>query len=99
MMPYTDYTVRLGDLKRAIMKNPYDPNLNIDGYMRYLKYNTPSAQPEPHYCRECKWSRCHINVDKHGKSETYWRCQNWDGGTDEEGYCHEWERRNDGQTD
>jgi len=59
----------------------------------------PSAQPEPHYCRECKWSRCHINVDKHGKSETYWRCLNWDGGTDEEGYCYEWERRTDGQTD
>ena len=46
MMPYTDYTVRLGDLKRAIVKNPYNPNHNIDGYMRYLKYNTPSAQPE-----------------------------------------------------
>lgn len=46
MMPYTDYTVKLGDLKRAIMKNPYNPNLNIDGYMRYLKYNTPSAQPD-----------------------------------------------------
>lgn len=54
MMPYTDYTVRLGDLKRAIMKNPYDPNLDIDGYMRYLKYNTPSAQPEIIRCKECK---------------------------------------------
>ncbi len=53
----------------------------------------PSAEPEPHYCRECKWSRCHINVDKHGKVETYWQCLNWDGETDEEGYCHEWERR------
>ena len=53
----------------------------------------PSAQPEPHYCRECKWSRCHTNVDKHGETETYWRCLNWDGGTDEEGFCHEWERR------
>ena len=53
-MPYTDYTVRLGDLKRAILKNPYDPNLNIDGYMRYLKYNTPSAQPEQRWipCNE-----------------------------------------------
>lgn len=56
----------------------------------------PSAQTEPHYCRECKFSRCHINVDKHGNSETYWRCLNWDGETDEEGYCHEWERRTDG---
>ena len=55
----------------------------------------PSVQPEPHYCRECKWSRCHINVDKHGKSETYWWCLNWDGGTDEEGYCYEWEKRTD----
>lgn len=55
----------------------------------------PSAQPEPHYCRECKWSRCHINVDKYGNTETYWHCLNWDGGTDEEGYCYEWERRID----
>lgn len=53
----------------------------------------PSAQPEPHYCRECKWSWCYIKVDKHGNSETYWRCRNWDGETDKEGYCHEWERR------
>lgn len=51
--------------------------------------------PEPHYCRECKWSWCHINVGKHGEIETYWRCLNWDGETDEEGYCHEWERRTD----
>jgi len=57
----------------------------------------PSAQPEQHYCKECKWSRCHINVDKYGKSETYWHCLNWDGGTDEEGFCHEWERREDGR--
>lgn len=56
----------------------------------------PSAQPEPHYCRECKWSRCHINVDKYGNTETYWHCFNWDGGTDEEGYCYEWGRRTDG---
>lgn len=57
----------------------------------------PSAQTEPHYCRECKWSRCYINVvDKHGESEAYWRCINWSAETDEEGYCHEWKRRTDG---
>lgn len=56
----------------------------------------PSAQPEQHYCRECKWSSCHINVDKYGKSETYWWCINWGAATDEEGYCHEWKRRTDG---
>ena len=56
----------------------------------------PSVKPEPHYCRECKWSWCHINIGKHGETETYWRCLNWDGGTDEEGFCHEWERRTDG---
>ena len=55
----------------------------------------PSAETETHYCRECKWSRCYINIDKHGETETYWRCLNWDGGTDEEGFCHEWERRTD----
>ena len=52
----------------------------------------PSVQSEPNYCRECKWSRNHIYM-ANGKSETYWRCLNWDGETDEEGYCHEWERR------
>lgn len=53
----------------------------------------PAAQPESHYCRECKWSRCRVNVDIYGNIETYWHCHNWDGATDEEGYCHEWERR------
>lgn len=53
----------------------------------------PSAQPERHYCRECKWVRCHVNLDKYGRSETYWHCTNWFGGTNEEGFCHEWERR------
>ena len=46
-------------------------------------------------CKYCKWSRCHINVDKQGETETYWRCMNWDGETDEEGYCHDWKRRTD----
>ena len=63
---------------------------------RWSIQDLPSAEPELHYCRECKWNRCHINVDKHGKSEIYWWCLNWDGGTDEEGYCYEWERRTDG---
>ena len=64
-------------------------NKAITKQMREL----PSAEPESHYCRECKWSRCHINIDKQGETETYWRCLNWDGETDEEGFCHEWERR------
>lgn len=58
--------------------------------------NLPPAQSELHYCRECEWSRCHINVDKYGKSETYWWCINWVAETDEEGYCHEWKRKTDG---
>ena len=55
----------------------------------------PSAQPEHNYCRECKWSRCHINADKYGNTETYWRCLYWCGETDEEGFCYNWERKND----
>lgn len=64
----------------------------MDGTIERL----PSAEPERHYCRECKWGRCHINLDKYGRSETYWHCLNWCSGTDEEGFCHEWERRKDG---
>ena len=52
-----------------------------------------NAQPEPHYCRECKWSKCCISTYSNGETETYWHCLNWDGGTDEEGFCYEWERR------
>lgn len=48
----------------------------------------PSAQ---HFCRECKWVKYQGSVDKYGNVESYWRCCNWDGETDEEGFCHEWE--------
>ena len=42
-----DYVVRLEDLKRPIEENPYDPNTgNIAAYMRYLRYNTPPAEPK-----------------------------------------------------
>jgi len=70
-----------------------------DGIAEDILYSVPSAELERHYCRECKWSRCHINLDKYGRSETYWHCLNWDGETDEEGFCHEWERIADEQTD
>ncbi len=63
---------------------------------RVIRQTLKDVHPKLHYCRECKWSKCHINVDKYGKSETYWRCINWDGETDEEGYCHEWKRKTDG---
>lgn len=53
----------------------------------------PSAQPEQHLCRDCKWGKYYGNVDKNGNVESYWYCMNWDGGTDEEGYCHEWKSR------
>lgn len=75
--------------------------INEDGviYVPLREYlsgiqSLPPVQPEP--CRECKWSKCYINMDKYGKSETYWRCINWGAETDEDGYCHEWKRKTDG---
>ena len=68
---------------------------NMSDIDRQTILKLPFVEPEPHYCRECKWSWCHVNVGKHGEIETYWRCLNWDGETDEEGFCHEWERRTD----
>lgn len=54
----------------------------------------PPAHPERHYCRECKQTWCRsMTVDKYGRSETFWWCFYWERETDEEGYCHEWERR------
>ena len=66
----------------------------IDAFAEIIQ-DLPSAQPEHNYCRECKWSRCHINADKYGNTETYWRCIYWCGETDEEGFCYNWERRTD----
>ena len=44
-------------------------------------------------CIDCRWSRCYIRVDKHGKSETHWHCLNWHDRTDEDGYCYKWGKR------
>ena len=53
----------------------------------------PSVKPERNLCRECKFVVYHGSVDKNGNVESCWYCRNWDGGTDEEGFCHEWERK------
>lgn len=53
----------------------------------------PSAQSNGHLCRNCKYVKYYGNVDKHGDVQSYWYCMNWDGGTDEEGFCHKWEER------
>lgn len=70
--------------------NQKDKSITPNDIMRF-----PSAQTALHYCRDCKWSRCRITLD----NETFWRCLNWDVGTKEGGYCHEWERRTDGGLD
>ena len=53
----------------------------------------PSAKPERHLCRDCKYAKYHADVDKYGNVESCWYCINWYGGTDEEGFCYEWEGR------
>lgn len=40
-------------------------------------------------CRECRWAGYYGIVDK------YWHCYNWGGETDEEGFCHKWEGRDE----
>lgn len=44
-------------------------------------------------CKDCKW--CVEHYDTRG-NVPYWRCKNWDGGTEADGFCHEAERRTDG---
>ena len=87
-------TIYRQDAIDAIISEP--PDAHYPSWYADILWKMPSAEPERHYCRECKWSQCYINLDKYGRSETYWHCLNWDGGTDEEGFCHEWERREDG---
>lgn len=57
----------------------------------------PPSQLKPHYCRECKWSQYRL-TGKYVNTETYWYCFNWGYDTDEEGYCHKFERRTDEYT-
>lgn len=95
----SDFISRQAAIEETWKEPSYADPLNVLTEMRDRLRALPSAEPEPHYCRECKWSRCHINVDKYGNTETYWHCLNWDGGTDEEGYCYEWERKTDERSD
>lgn len=53
----------------------------------------PSAEQNHRICRNCKEAKFYGNVDKNGNVECMWFCENWDGVTDEEGFCHEWESR------
>lgn len=41
-------------------------------------------------CKDCKWCAEYYDVDL---SVPYWVCDNWDGQTDADGYCHEAERK------
>ena len=44
MKPFTNYIVALGDLRKTMEQNPYNPKFgSVEGYMRYIKYNTPEA--------------------------------------------------------
>ena len=56
----------------------------------------PSAETKYIFCRECKWARYHGIVDKQGNVESFWWCINWDGGTNEKGYCYKWEEKTNG---
>lgn len=56
-------------------------------------HELPSVQPEQHFCRDCKWVANYGIVDKYGAVESSWYCKNWADSTDEEGFCHEWERK------
>lgn len=75
-----------------------DDTLEWDTYCGYIAphfarkmiSDLPSVEPAQHYCRECRWGHSFLDtVD----DRIYWRCLNWDGGTDEEGFCHEWEKK------
>ena len=71
---------------------------NPEVLSQYLKeYFISSELLKPHYCRECKWSQYRL-TGKYVNTETYWYCFNWGYDTDEEGYCHKFERRTDEYT-
>lgn len=83
------------DLKDLIKSGMY-PSIIAEKFVPLVHaiQMLPRIEAEPvRYCRECKWSWCQIFVDKYGKNKTYWKCLNWDGETDEEGYCHKWEAK------
>jgi len=69
----------------------FDENMQIG--LKQCLDGLPSAEPEPHYCRECKWSQCYLTECVN--TGMLWYCLNWGDETDEEGYCHEFKRRTD----
>ena len=81
-------------LKRALqfLREPYMA-LKVTQFALHEIEQLPSEQSETHYCRECKWSRCYF-TGEYVNTGTYWYCLNWGDETDEEGYCHKYERGN-----
>lgn len=60
-----------------------------------IKNLLEDAQPERNFCRTCKWAQYFGSVDKYGSIESSWYCKNWEGYTDEEGFCHEWNAKSE----
>lgn len=53
--------------------------------------NAPTIDAVPVVrCKDCKHMEEHYDTEGNAP---YWVCKNWYGGTDEDGYCHEAERK------
>ena len=75
------------------MRMPQDRILHIDTELENGKVNVVAEwQGELVRCKDCRY--CTEYYDRDGYP--YWMCDEWDGGTDVDGFCHCGERKGGG---
>lgn len=59
-------------------------------FNEYMKKKNERKMNDFISCKDCEWG---VEYSDTRANVSYWRCENWDGDTEPDGFCHEAKRR------